>query len=910
MTSMRFHSWQRSSLMDNATGQGVPRLSGSIPLKLDDVADNADPRDVSIPVLFRGPADVKALKPTAIRHMAPRPATADAETTKFVHIDFNEPDLPWRYSPVGPDSGDSTRLKPWIVLLVGTAEELDVQGNMVVPSADVLNSHPLADSYRWAHVHEQDGASISRLVSPRMLAPLRSHVAAVVPAFDAQGNAAWQNGQLTGSYLPVFHSWRFQTGEQGDFETLAAALRVRRTGSLGIASIRYNRPLGHVDVSLKAGGAITSLQDLPNQADAVKAARLDLDGVNNDLHDEVDPAARPQPPMRKIIPLPDYGGLWLEDTDAVQWSKSMNEDPRHRGVAGLGLEMGVIGQEALMGAAVEQAGALQDIGQRIAFLAMGLGMSGRLWERRLPEDAESRLRVFGPAMSRMPSDRGGTVLDYVTSDRSVLARSLFSSAAMRLTRNGTARSRLSGKGRIDRAAVLTAANKPQAGSPDVVAGLPHVDEIARKMGKQTLGELMKLPELDGRAEELIRKFEGQRRSQDNIAYFIKLADEMLGLKCAEFMNLYFNTRPSTIYLERDLLVGAFNACRGGKRWFEQIDLMPPFVPPNSRDPVNLGPLSNAVTKAIDPTGKMPPARARVAGTIEGLDLISLAPPEAPIGLDYPTWTLLKNNEPEWLLPGVGDLQSDSIVALRTNPAFIDAFMVGINSQFLAEMRWRNLPAPRVSTPLRMFWGYVDYASGKREADIQPLDKWPSREPGAANADDIGALSHQAFKSGDATGKTDLVIAFRTALFRRYPSTLVYLVRPPSGLSTVDKIKWKTDIPDLKKRSARLTEAALDKLLTDPPNFEESPTDRSERRYFGPIFQGEIMPDLVFFAFDVDPSTLDQYWLVLDEPPAELRFRNDRNPDDQNAANFAVETIDHPTRVAISGSALEALGENP
>jgi hypothetical protein len=62
---------------------------------------------------------------------------------------------------------------------------------------------------------------------------------------------------------------------------------------------------------------------------------------------------------------------------------------------------------------------------------------------------------------------------------------------------------------------------------------------------------------------------------------------------------------------------------------------------------------------------------------------------------------------------------------------------------------------------------------------------------------------------------------------------------------------------------------------------------------------------------VTPSKLDEYWLVLDEPPAELRFRNDEQKRPQvttsHSAAFAQSTIDQPTRVAISGAHLESLG---
>ena len=185
---------------------------------------------------------------------------------------------------------------------------------------------------------------------------------------------------------------------------------------------------------------------------------------------------------------------------------------------------------------------------------------------------------------------------------------------------------------------------------------------------------------------------------------------------------------------------------------------------------------------------------------------------------------------------------NSIVAVRTNPTFVDAFMVGINTQFLAEMRWRNLPAPRVSTPLRMFWAYVNHESGGREPDIRPVADWPSKPSGEAGADDVGDLTHQAVRPTDRTGRQDLVIAFRTALFRRYPSTLVYLVRPESG-------------------------DHVDALLKAPPNFGE-PGNREDRRFFGPIFFGQMEPDLVFFAFDVDPSgSISFGWFLTSRHPS-------------------------------------------
>ena len=876
MEQIRFLDWTRSRILAEASAE-QGRLKGRVKFTL---TEGGASLAEAATIFFKTAGDVSALRSGAIRHLAPKPFTADAETTKLVHVDFTEPDLPWRYTPRPADAG---RLRPWLVLLVGTPDELQVEGALVRRlEGPVLQAHDLALSDRWAHVQLDRDVRIARLLSPAKLLPQREYVAAIVPAFNPAGDDSWSGGDLRYDELPAFFSWGFRTGEEGDFETLATALRLHDAGNLGVAKLRYRRPVAGVDVELTLGGAITSLKEHPSEPDAVRAAREDLDLLNDPIPDEPPPDVDPPPPTRDIIQLPEYGGLWLDEPDAAQWGKSMNDDARHRGVGGLGLWLGVVEQESLMDAAVKQAGALQEASQRIGDLAFGLDVAARLWRRRLPQSPELQLRVFGPAMGRMPADGGGTVLDRVTSETSVLDAALFSSAAQRLLRNGSARGRFAAEGRIDRRAALAIANEEPERSEKTPAGLPHVDKVTGQPLEDALG----LPTLDGgRLEPILAEFDGRPNQDEVVNEFIDRVDREFDVGCVEAIQGYFQElRPAPVFLDREILFGAIDSCfslRLPEGVGSESGLgsgLPRPERPDDRRPIRLPGLAGAVAGAIDPTQAEPPARRRVGSTIIGIELAGLAPPEAPIGLDFPTWALVSRHAREWLLPGVGTIPPNSIVSLRTNPTFVDAFMLGINTQFLAEMRWRNLPAPRVSTPLRMFWGYANHKSGGREPDIRPVADWPSKPSGEAGADDVGDLTHQAVRPTDRTGRQGLVIAFRTALFRRYPSTLVYLVRPES-------------------------DAQLDDLLKAPPNFGE-PVAPEDRHYLGPIFFGQIEPDLVFFAFDVDPSVLDKYWLVLDEPPSELRFRNDKGLNWPGAAEFAKSTIDTPTRVAISGAELE------
>ena len=59
----------------------------------------------------------------------------------------------------------------------------------------------------------------------------------------------------------------------------------------------------------------------------------DLAGLRTPATDEVG---------RPIVGLPRYGDAWRADApDQSAWGRTLNGDPRHRGVAGLGLELGI-----------------------------------------------------------------------------------------------------------------------------------------------------------------------------------------------------------------------------------------------------------------------------------------------------------------------------------------------------------------------------------------------------------------------------------------------------------------------------------------------------------------------------------------------------------------------------------------
>ena len=115
-------------------------------------------------------------------------------------------------------------------------------------------------------------------------------------------------------------------------------------------------------------------------------------------------------------------------------------------------------------------------------------------------------------------------------------------------------------------------------------------------------------------------------------------------------------------------------------------------------------------------------------------------------------------------PRCGHARARHVIALTTNPAFVDAFLLGLNAQVVAELRFRNYPLIPAWTPVRTFWDRANAATGDVEDDIVDI---ATGRPRSA----FGAASHQTPSASSA----DLVVLFNSPLFREYPGTLVYLV---------------------------------------------------------------------------------------------------------------------------------------
>src|SRR5262249_20121259 len=155
------------------------------------------------------------------------------------------------------------------------------------------------------------------------------YLAAVVPAWDATGARSWTGTAAV--TVPAYDAWRFRTADPaGSFEDLAARLHPGQApDSPGRTPGRHPPPAPPAEL-----GALGALVARPAHHDIVEDplpadVQADLAALQLPAHDQQG---------RPIVALPRYGEAWPATTPGPgSWKDALNLDPRHRGIAGLGL---------------------------------------------------------------------------------------------------------------------------------------------------------------------------------------------------------------------------------------------------------------------------------------------------------------------------------------------------------------------------------------------------------------------------------------------------------------------------------------------------------------------------------------------------------------------------------------------
>jgi hypothetical protein len=815
-------------------------------------------------VQLRGPADVLGIEANQVLRTDPRAGSMDFESNCFASIEFDRADFPWLFTPARANA--SSQLRPWLCLVV-VRKQPGVQLSSSVDSplpilqiatpADYRIELPdLGDCWAWAHAQAavDDGSvrdalngspdrSLSRLICPRLLAPDTEYMACVVPTFEAGRKAglglalvdrdfttlayAWtipgsSSGLPATVQLPVYYHWSFRTGAGGDFAALASNLKSEVPDGLGLRKIDISQPgfpyplppdyegTPHVFVE----GALLPLTG-PSQpvlwADPIVAPTFEAElakivnqpGVSEVAAPDADPLLAPplygrwHAGANKVIP------------GAAPWFDELNLDPRWRVVAAIGTRVVQEHQETLMASAWNQAAEMAQVNQRMRQLQLSLAVNERLHARHLAalDTEEKVLRIAAPAFSRIREQSGAAAGLTLTAKLtgSALPVPAVRAAMRRIGRLRGPLTRRIAKQGFDRASDITwVANLNLGINFPAPPAHPGTDYAWTSPPPPVTGSSVRW----------------------NPGF--QIAAE--GAPLANIPAL--DRLPATWDYP-----GHFRAAIANHvsrlRWDSPVvEPSPPLEP--TRDTVlaemQPRPALAKLARSVAATADTVLSRNAPGVTAIGLETVMMAP-----SFPQPMYEPLKELSQELLLPGLDKVKPESVLALKTNRAFVDAYLVGLNFEMGRELLWRGFPTDQRGTYFRHFWGHD--AGLPEAAAIDDLLTWGQRSLGAATAN----ASTEAF-----------VLLLRTSLLRRYPNALIYLTPalPPSQATT----------------------SAPDVL---------------------PIFNGSMDPDVSFFGFPISPeaaigsATAPGYFVVIQEHPTEPRFGIDAGLDFGGASHLRV-----------------------
>jgi hypothetical protein len=875
-------------------------------------------------VHLRGPADVVGIDIHQVVRTEPRPGSSNFESNLFPTIEFDRPDFPWLFTPAKA-TGES-KLRPWLCLVVvrkqvGVTLSASVGAPLTMleiadPAKPSVELPDLADCWAWAHTQAAAldntpaevrnalaGAtelSLSRLICPRILSPDTDYVACVVPTFELGRKAglgqaatttdlkslapAWLT-TATRVQLPVYYSWEFRTGPSGNFETLASSLQKGAPDGLGKRAVNIaepgftwtpdatTAPVAQMEgalrpMTLSAPSALWS--DLNARPFETKLAPIVNQALTAAATGGEDPLLAP----------PLYGrwhrGHSSAAPGAATWFDELNLDPRWRAAAAVGTRVVQQNQEALMASAWEQAAELRNVNQRLRQLQMSMAVGESLHRRhvtaitKMPavvqqNNEEMLLRFAAPVFSRIrmavvqpqtpgaPPSLGPTFTAKMTTSR--LPPPAISPAMRRIGRR---------RGPITRR--VAAAGFARSPTQTWVASLNYSMSVAMPTPGPvftTLTALMTTAEIAAAEWNYSFRIAPERQPLIPLSGVDLLPSDwdypghFRSAAVAHLARIRPAPAASTPPDQPSMVTGG-----------EVVAQLDPRV------------AIARLAKATVSTGASALASTATGVTPIGTETVMTAP-----SFPQPMYEPLRELSQDLLLPGLDAVKPNSVLGLETNRAFMEAYMVGLNTEMGRELLWRRYPTDQRGTYFRNFWGYDTTQPGVDDplqlqtdaADIDAITGWGDRPLGAA---------------APGSSSDEFVLLLRSDLLRRYPNALIYLAPCVNGL----------------------------------------PDDASGKHVM-PSFNGSLDPDILFFGFAVSsPAAIGDgkttgYFVVIQEHPTEPRFGLDpnlqlvstthlsvtkppavlaQNPTwGTNAAAMAAITLQQPVRIAIRVSRLVA-----
>ncbi|WP_199424367.1 hypothetical protein [Actinotalea solisilvae] len=628
---------------------------------------------------------------------------------------------------------------------------------------------------------------------------------------DAEGPAWRRAPDMAPVDLPVLHHWRFATGPAGDFQSLALAIRGRPvaegfgTRAVDLSTSGLGVP-GADDVQLRLAGALLTLGPRAEPwSDPAMAARF------ADSLTEVVNAPDDAPAGTPLLAPPRYGSPYvlaprLDPARPGRWYEQLNRDPAHRVAAALGTLVVQHQQETLVAAAWDQAADLRAAGRVLGLATLGLALADSLHRRHVaPLPPEAGLFVLAPLRARLlgaPATGTGDGASFAQrwAEARLPDRALSPAVrratrprgpAVRRLRRGAPSARLDVLGRmapavrvgreltpvagpltfevggassptpveaswaqVSAAAVTHAPPRPGFALAPAPVPTPGPRPLPPVLGGGVLDPGVVGPVLGGRAVPLARRRPGDPGDPTEPGPVDPVDPDPVDPDPVD-------PRPP----RRDSADAvAFRAAAAR----QLAAFLPP--PPPDRPPLGVLRSGDVFAEAVALTAPTRTFGASVAGLLEDPGPAVPTVPAVPGSggvvpalrfaprFDTPMSRALVELGQHWLLPGLDGVPANTALGLRTNGAFVEAFMVGLNHELGRELLWREYPTPLTATFFDRFWDAA--VDPDAPPDVAPLDAWGDRGLGAPT------VSEDRF-----------VLLLRSELVRRFPDVLVSATRP-------------------------------------------------------------------------------------------------------------------------------------
>ena len=740
---------------------------------------------------MRGPGDIIGFAPAAICRTWPATNANNAEPNYFALAELRDADLPWRYTPQGT-GGD--RLMPWLCLIVVEDSEIEPMvpasrdRPLAVLTVNDLGALPdLSQAWAWAHAQIAGGplapavdfdshsvaallASdpsrlISRLICPRKLDPQTSYLACVVPTFERGRRAgigqpvdhvdpsapAWGTG-LAPVTLPVYYSWRFQTGQPGDFAALVALLQARGELPQGV----YQR-----EMAVSAPGVEPPVWQVVELEGALRPLKstwtpwsgLDAHGFTAAL------AAHTNAAGTKLTP-PLYG-RWLASAASLStaadatppWFHQLNADPRNRVAAGLGTLVVQTEQQQLLADAWAQVDGIRRINTQLRLSQLARELATRLHTRHFSLAGDPFLQLTAPLHGHV---RSGTTTVHAQLSTSAIANGALAPAWRRAARPlgslGVRQGRPSLPAAIAATGALARMNTGALTLTPAPAALPSgTTHIAAQLGD--LGAAFK------KANVAPENFHTIHPPSTFV-----LASATHLLSATEIATTTATTATGAVTPPTSAVATARFA-QAASALIAQLSRAP--AAGVQWQVADLDMLNGTLATGLHPKRTIEaPLAARLSGVVGGPKRIDpIEPVMAAPDFPQPMYEPLKELSQEWLIPGLDKVPANTVALLSTNWPFVESFLVGLNHEMARKLLWNGYPTDQRGTYFRHFWDIRSRTDGTTDPEVGPIHQWTA------------ALGENRLRSGDP-----LLLLVRGELIRRYPNVVVYAAEAigPSG----------------------------------------------------------------------------------------------------------------------------------